>query len=77
MHSTDGRNGTGLMVDSAGLGRDVRLAHWVDHKWSSRAGWMLVSDSPPNVAKVADSCDSLKCMPVKKKENLPMKSRGK
>ena len=26
------------MADSAGLGRDVRLAHWVDRKWSNRAG---------------------------------------
>ena len=26
------------MADSAGLGRDVRLVHWVYHKWSSRAG---------------------------------------
>ena len=34
------------MADSAGLGRDVRLVHWVDRKWSSRAGetaWVGIS----------------------------------
>ena len=33
------------MADLAGLVRDVRLAHWVDHKWSSREGqtaWVSV-----------------------------------
>ena len=35
---SDGRNGSGLMAGSAGLGRDVRLVHWVDRKWMSRAG---------------------------------------
>ena len=32
---SDGRNSSGLMADSAGLGRDVRLAHWVDCEWKS------------------------------------------
>ena len=42
---TDGHDGPGLMADSAGLGWDVRLAHWVDHKWLSQAGetaWVSV-----------------------------------
>ena len=32
---SDGRNGSSLMADSAGLGRDVRLARWVDRKCKS------------------------------------------
>ena len=33
------------LADSAGLGRDVRLAHWVDCKWSSRVGGTKPGDS--------------------------------
>ena len=40
---SDGRNSSGLMADSAGLGRDVRLAHWVDCEWESSGKTVCVS----------------------------------